>query len=166
MDKQSFINQLHLQPHPEGGWYRQVYHSDAVFTPTTVNHQRYFYTSIYFLLDANSPSHLHQLKHDEIWYYHAGDSITIHCFYPDGSYKQAVLGPNILEGELLQYRVPAGVIFGSEVTNDNFSLVSCAVAPGFDYHDFKIFSQEQLLSKYPNQSEVIKRLAYKTLPNN
>lgn len=111
--------------------------------PATVDKERYCYTSIYFLLDASSPSHFHRLKHDELWYYHAGDPITIYTFYPNGSSNQVVLDPHLEKGEQLQYRISAGVIFGSAVNAAGFSLVSCAVAPGFDYHDFEIFDQQQ-----------------------
>lgn len=163
MNKSDYINHLHLQPHPEGGWYRQVYHSADTFAPATVNKARYYYTSIYFLLDASSPSHFHRLKHDELWYYHAGDPITIYSLYPNGSSNQVILGPHLDKGEQLQYRVSAGVIFGSAVNADGFSLVSCAVAPGFDYHDFEIFDQKTLLAKYPQNRDVIEKLAYERI---
>ena len=125
------------------GWYRQIYHSADTFVPAKVDKERYYYTSIYFLLDASSPSHFHRLKHDELWYYHAGDPITIYTFYPNGSSNQVVLDPHLEKGEQLQYRISAGVIFGSAVNAAGFSLVSCAVAPGIDYHDFEIFDQQQ-----------------------
>lgn len=165
MNKADYINYLHLQPHPEGGWYRQVYHSADTFTPATVEQERYYYTSIYFLLDASSPSHFHRLQHDELWYYHAGDPITIYTLYPNGSANRVILGPHLDKGEQLQYRVAAGVIFGSAVNAAGFSLVSCAVAPGFDYHDFEIFDQQTLLVKYPQHRAVIEQLAYQTLPD-
>ncbi|WP_267200831.1 cupin domain-containing protein [Limosilactobacillus kribbianus] len=164
MNKQDYISYLHLEPHPEGGWYRQVYHSATTFCPASVNQERYYYTSIYFLLDQSSPSHFHRLKHDEFWYYHAGDAITIHLLFPNGSASQVVLGPALDKGEQLQYRVPAGTIFGSEVNTAGFSLVSCAVAPGFDYHDFEVFDQATLLDRYPQSQKVIKRLAYQEIP--
>ena len=132
--------------------------------PATVDKERYYYTSIYFLLDASSPSHFHRLKHDELWYYHAGDPITIYTFYSNGSSNQVVLGPHLEKGEQLQHRISAGVIFGSAVNAAGFSLVSCAVAPGFDYHDFEIFDQPTLLAKYPQNQDVIEKLAYRTLP--
>lgn len=76
------------------------------------------------------------------------------------------LGRDIAAGEVLQFRVPAGTIFGSEVADPaSFGLVSCAVAPGFDYHDFELLTQADLLAKYPDQKAVIKRLAYEKLPD-
>lgn len=166
MNKQDYINYLHLAPHPEGGWYRQVYHSNATFVPNTVKQERYYYTSIYFLLDKTSPSHFHRLKHDELWYYHAGSAITIQLLFPNGSADRVVLGPALDQGEQLQYRVEAGTIFGSEVNDGSFSVVSCAVAPGFDYQDFEVLDQETLLKKYPQSQDIIRRLAYRKIPKN
>lgn len=163
--KNEYIEKLNLTPHPEGGWYRQVYHSAKTRYDATSLASRYEYTSIYFILDGGSPSHLHRLLHDELWYFHDGSSIVVHCFYPDGTYEAVRLGRDIEHGEQLQFRVPAGTIFGSEVLDDSsFGLVSCAVAPGFDYHDFELFTQDQLLAKYPEQAEVIKRVAYQKQP--
>lgn len=82
-----------------------------------------------------------------------------------GISMMAHLGRDIERGEQLQFRVPAGTIFGSEVLDaSSFGLVSCVVAPGFDYHDFELFTQDQLLAKYPEQAEVIRRVAYQKLP--
>lgn len=162
--KDEYIEKLNLTPHPEGGWYRQVYHSAKTHYDATSLASRYEYTSIYFILDGGSPSHLHRLLHDELWYFHDGSSIVVHCFYPDGTYEAVHLGRDIERGEQLQFRVPAGTIFGSEVLDaSSFGLVSCAVAPGFDYHDFELFTQDQLLAKYPEQAEVIRRVAYQKL---
>ncbi|KRM03311.1 cupin [Limosilactobacillus gastricus] len=163
--KQEYIEQLRLEAHPEGGWYRQVYHSAKSVYDQTSLASRYQYTSIYFILDGGSPSHLHRLLHDEIWYYHDGAPIVVHCFSPNGDYTAVKLGRNLSAGEQLQFRVPAGTIFGSEVTDPtSFGLVSCAVAPGFDYHDFELYTQAQLLPIFPEQADIIKRLAYQNLP--
>lgn len=165
MEKTDYIKTLDLSPHAEGGWYRQVYHSDKTNYDVKAEDQRYEYTSIYFLLDGGSPSHLHRLLHDELWYFHAGSAIVIHCFYPDGTYQAIQLGPGITKGQQMQFKVPAGTIFGSEVLDpDSFGLVSCVVAPGFDYHDFELFTQAQLLPKYPEQAAVIRRVAYEKVP--
>jgi uncharacterized protein len=164
--KDEYVAQLQLTPHPEGGWYRQVYHSAKTTYDQTSLASRYEYTSIYFLLDGSSPSHLHSLLHDEIWYFQDGAPLSIHCFYPNGFYEVVRLGSNVTANELLQFRVPAGTIFGAEVSHpDSFSLVSCVVAPGFDYHDLELLTQADMLVKYPAQAEVIQRLAYEKLPD-
>jgi predicted cupin superfamily sugar epimerase len=158
--KEDYIQCLNLVPHPEGGWYRQVYHSDDTFFAPESNGDRYRYTSILFLLTSQSPSHFHRLNHDELWYFHIGSPVTIHLISPFGVYSTVQLGNHLLNGEQLQFRVPKNTIFASEITDkDAFAIVSCMVAPGFDYHDFELLSKKQLLRNYPNNAEVIERLA-------
>ncbi|WEV37255.1 cupin domain-containing protein [Lactobacillus sp. ESL0677] len=157
--KEDYIKQLDLEPHAEGGWFKDISHSpDKYFAPES-NGERYRYTSIEFLLDASSPSHLHKLNHDEIWFYHDGQPITIHCISETGKYWTVKLGKDIKNGEVLQYSVPQNTIFGAEVEGgEGFCLVSCVVAPGFDYHDFILYSRQELLTKYPKLTDVITRM--------
>lgn len=61
LTKADYIQQLNLQPHAEGGWYRQVFHAATQRLDPASQAQRFDYTSIYFLLDESSPSHLHRL---------------------------------------------------------------------------------------------------------
>ncbi|MBS4762316.1 cupin domain-containing protein [Carnobacteriaceae bacterium zg-ZUI252] len=164
MNAMDWVKRLDLQPHQEGGYFRQTYASPETTTHNGQN--RFFATSILFLLTANNPSHLHRLSNDEIWYYHTGHSLTVHLLYPDGTYEAIRLG--LEPGEHLQYTVPRGVIFGSSIDSDNpedFALVSCGVTPGFDYRDFELFTQKQLLKDYPQHEEMIRRMAFETLNN-
>lgn len=159
MNKQDYIEQLNLSPHPEGGWYRQVYKSEDTFQPTETNRRLHYYTSIYFLLDDKSVSHFHRLTRDELWYFHAGDTLTIHCISPEGKLYAVKLGNNLTNNEQFQFVVPAGTIFASETSAPNsFSLVSCVVAPGFTFDDFELMRKRELSKKYPDYLEVINRL--------
>lgn len=158
--KLTYIESLALKPHPEGGWYRETYHSDAQFFDSGSQAARYYYTSIYFLLDDRHPSHFHKLNHDELWFYHDGAPITIHCIAPDGNYYHVSLGPDVLADERLQFDVPQNTIFAAEITTPNaFGLVSCVVAPGFDFQDFVLSDRTTLLAEYPGLAETIDRLA-------
>ena len=75
------------------------------------------------------------------------------------------LGLNIDKGEVPQALVPKHSIFASSVIGqDTFSLVGCMVSPGFDFKDFELFTQEDLLSKYPSCKDVIMKLAYEKIP--
>lgn len=149
-----WIEKLNLAPHPEGGFYRQTDQSKEIYNKNGKEFS--LYTNIYFLLTTESPSHFHQLSSDELWFYHGGNSLTIHTITENGDYRAIQLG--LGENEHLQYTVSAGTIFGSTV-EEGFSLVSCAVIPGFDFSDFKLFSQQELLERFPNYKELIKRLA-------
>lgn len=159
---QYFIKQLNLAEHPEGGYYVSSFRASDNIAVRDV--QRPIYTSIYFLLRSQDISHLHRLQSDELWYYHAGSPLTVHMIFPDGTYKAKKLGLNVGAGEIPQIEVPKNTIFGSSVEeSDTFSLVGCMVAPGFDFEDFELFTQEELLADYPQHEEVIRRMAYKKI---
>ena len=159
---QYFIEKLGLQEHPEGGHYTSTFR--GVDNITVRNMERPLYTSIYFLLRSQDISHLHRLKSDEIWYYHAGSSLTVHMIDPDGTYEAKKLGVNLDAGEVPQVVVPKNTIFGSSVDYpETFSLVGCMVAPGFDFAEFELFTQKELLAKYPQHEGVIRKMAYKKL---
>lgn len=152
---EEIIHSLGLKAHPEGGYFRQMEKSSNHFLME--GKCKSLYTSIYFLLEKGNPSRFHRLTSDEIWYFHLGQPLTIHLLYPDGIYKKVVLGPDLKKGQCLQFRVPKGIIFGSTVEQD-YALVSCMVAPGFEFSDFELLSQDSLLKDYPEQEEIIKRL--------
>lgn len=156
-----WIRELNLEPHPEGGFYRQTDISDETHERNGKDFA--LYTSIYFLLTAEDPSHFHRLASDEMWFYHAGHPLTVHSLLPDGTYQKNTLSLHGESGHQLHHTVPAGTIFGSTV-EDGYALVSCTVIPGFDFKDFKLFTQVELLEQYPEHSAIIKRLAYDTLP--
>ena len=157
MEAQKWIDQLELTPHPEGGHYASTYRSDILVE--CEQGERPLYTSIYFLLRSGDVSHFHRLQSDELWYFHAGSSLTIHMITPDGEYREVSLGIDITNGEVPQFVVPKHTIFGSSVKDGNtFSVVGCMVSPGFDFLDFELFSREALLSEYPSFGEIIKKL--------
>lgn len=160
--KEEWIKALDLQPHPEGGYFKEMLQS-PLHTTALDGQQKPLYSSIYFMLTPESPSHFHQLTSDEVWYYHAGAVLTVHVISPDGQYYQYNLGNNPAKGQVLQALVPAGSIFGSTVEH-GFAVVSCMVSPAFSYEDFKLFDQSTLLAKFPQHKAIINRLAYKEIP--
>ena len=102
---QNWIKQLQLLPHPEGGYYREVI--KGAYDSTL---RRESYSSIYFLLTHDNISHFHRIDADEIWYYHAGQSLTVHMINPDGMYHQVTIGKDLESGDVLQYVVPLSLI--------------------------------------------------------
>ncbi len=158
--QEEWLEELKLEKHPEGGYYLRTEESEELISRN--NQDRKLYTSIYFLLTTENPSHFHQLTADEIWYYHDGKPLTVHCIFEDGRYEKVKIGKNPSNGERLHYTVPKGTIFGSTV-DDDYALVSCVVIPGFEFSDFKLFTQQELLEKYPEHKEIIKQLAFETI---
>ncbi|MFJ7850018.1 cupin domain-containing protein [Peribacillus sp. NPDC097206] len=168
-DANYYVTKLGMEPHPEGGFYKRTFESEEQTSDQELSVEfegkRKLYTSIFFLLGSKDISHLHRLKSDELWYYHAGSPLTIHVIDENGDYKERKLGINLDEGEVPQVLVPKNSIFGSSVMDeDTFSLVGCMVSPGFEFQDFELFTQEELLSKYPQHREVIMKLAYEEIP--
>jgi uncharacterized protein len=150
------IEELNLQPHPEGGYYGETYRS--ALTINTDNGRRNLMTSIYFLLTSDNISKFHSIAGQEIWYHHEGSPLTVHVLSESG-YQRLKVGPVGLEGNRPQVLVPEGSIFGSTVdAEDAYCLVSCTVAPGFDFADFRMYTAEELLEKWPDCAEVIRRL--------
>lgn len=159
-EAQYFIEKLAFEAHPEGGFYRSTVRAEESVTLT--RGERPFFTSIYFLLRSQDISHLHRLQSEELWYYHAGSPLTVHMIYPDGHYEAKKLGLNLAAGEQPQVLVPRHTIFGSSVDGaETFSLVGCMVAPGFDFADFELFTQQQLLEDYPQHEAIIRKMAFK-----
>lgn len=152
-----WIKYYELEGHPEGGYFKQTGASSQIVKSHT-GLDVPLYTNILFLLEKENPSNFHQIKSNEVWYFHEGHPLTVHCIYPEtGEYKAVLLGKDISKGEVLQFEVPGGVIFGSSV-NEGFALVSCMVAPGFDFREFKLFDRKELLDLYPEHENVIKGL--------
>ncbi len=165
MKEQNFwIQQLQLKPHPEGGYYREVYRSTEQIAKQALP-ERYatdhcFSTSIYFLLPADSFSAFHRLKSDEIWHFYLGDSVTLFLLTEDGKLHTRRLGNLVEQGEQLQLVIPHGVWFAAQVSHPQhgYALLGCTVAPGFEFADFELANQQQLLNQFPQHEKIIKRL--------
>ncbi len=151
---QELVQTLGLLPHPEGGFYKETYRSEL----TLEGKDRQLLTSIYFLLTSANVSKFHRIKSDELWYFHAGSPLIVHTLGEHG-HQQHHLGLDLSKGQQPFLWIPKDTIFGSTVLeNDGFSLVSCAVAPGFDFRDFELFERSELLRAYPEHKELVERL--------
>lgn len=151
---QQLIKHLDLKAHPEGGYFRESYRSIAMLDSTEKN----LATSIYFLLTYDNPSRFHRISSDELWFFHEGSSLTVHTLSNSG-HQKLKLGLGVEQGELPYQLVKGGTIFGSTVdTKDGYALVSCVVAPGFDFSDFELFETQDLHDQFPQHGEIIKKL--------
>jgi hypothetical protein len=159
---QHWIEHLQLEPHPEGGWYRQTYRAPLLLPHAALpGHcgDRAASTAIYFLLAGDQFSAFHRLRSDEVWHFYAGSALIVHVITPAGEYQQLLLGSNAAAGEHFQAVVSAGCWFGSALHgSDTFALVGCTVAPGFDFADFEMAKRDELVARYPQHREIIERL--------
>ena len=154
-EEQNIIEHYRLSSHPEGGWFRRTYSSSTnVFLDRG---ERLCGSSIYYFLKQGEHSCLHSLKSDEIWYFHFGSSVRIHLF-STSEYHSVDLGHDWQCGEVAQFPIPAGVVFGAELLQQKGALMSCSVCPGFAIDDFKWASIDEILVEFPEQAEIIRRL--------
>ncbi len=132
---QQLIDQLQLDPHPEGGFYREVYRSELQVHSDAVGGLRAGLTDIYYLLPAGQVSRWHRAAHDEIWNFYAGAPLRLHQLSADlRQQRSCQLDPQVLQFKQL---VPGGAWQAAESTGA-YSLLGCSVAPGFDFSDFRL----------------------------
>ncbi len=131
-DPRRLIEALALEPHPEGGWYRETWRNE---TPTG---GRASATAILFLLEQGRRSHWHKVDAAELWLFHAGSPLGLSIAPGDcGPVRTARLGGDVLAGEQPQFLVAAGEWQSAEADR-GWALVSCIVSPGFDFAGFTL----------------------------
>lgn len=129
MDAQEIIKRLDLQPHPEGGHYRQTWVADGPGRPSG--------TCIYFLLDAGERSHWHKVDATEIWLFHSGAPLELSLSPSEaGPATTHLLSPDLTEGAP-QVIVPKDHWQAARSLGD-WTLVSCTVSPGFQFEGFTL----------------------------
>ncbi len=129
----SLIESLDLQPHPEGGWYRQTWAAAETVTLPD-GRVRPTATLIYFLLPAGESSAWHRVASDELWLAHRG-TVALEL---GGVGEEPVLETTVVvDLEQPQALVPAGTWQRTAPAAAD-ALVSCLVSPGFDFDDFEL----------------------------
>ncbi len=162
-DSKYWINRLQLEPHPEGGYFRQTYRSDLVLAHETLpegfSGKRRAATAIYFLLEGENFSAFHRLRSDEVWHFYAGSAVTVDVIDPEGKHSSILLGNDPEAGQAFQAVVQAGCWFASHISDwKSFAVVGCTVAPGFDFEDFEMAKRDELVAAYPEHRKLIERL--------
>ncbi|MEM1194509.1 MAG: cupin domain-containing protein [Pseudomonadota bacterium] len=142
----ALIEQLGLQPHPEGGWFRETWRGPARDDGRATG------TAIVFALKSGERSHWHRVDADELWIWQGGDALTLRVASGDaGPVETVMLGGDFSSGEALQKLVPKGAWQAADAPLDGagvdgrgkhgYSLVSCVVVPGFEFAGFKLAPQ-------------------------
>jgi hypothetical protein len=133
---------LDLFPHPEGGWYRQTWAAGPEFTPDGYPGPRAAATAIYFLLPPGARARWHVVRSDEMWLWHSGGPLTLLLGgtgeRPAGQPRAVTLGPAPGGRQHPQYLVPGGCWQAAMPAGPAEVLVTCVVAPGFDFADFTV----------------------------
>lgn len=154
-----YIRTLELQPHIEGGHYKETYKSGLESGFAGFKGTRSVSTGIYFLLAEGEFSAFHRIKSDEMWHFYDGDPLSIYIITVSGDLMVVKLGLDLAHGQQPQAVVPAGCWFASRVESPGqFALVGCTVAPGFDFQDFEMAKREELVGDYPQHTKIINEL--------
>ena len=141
MSRPPLAEVLDLEPHPEGGWFRQTW-----VAPETVTlpdgRVRPTATLIHFLLAAGESSTWHRVTSDEVWLAHSG----VVRLQLGGSAGVPADGPELVVGtgdsQQRQAVVPGGT-WQRTLPGPADALVSCLVSPGFDFDDFELVGQDE-----------------------
>jgi len=154
---QYWIDHLKLQPHPEGGYYKEMFRSQQEVMRTGSATQKQACTSIYYLLEGADFSGFHRLASDEIWYFHKGTTLHIHVIDKNGNHIIHELGDS--DTGNFSIAIPVNTWFAAEIPSGRgFTLVSCAVAPGFDFNEFEMAKKQELITQYPQHALLLNKL--------
>ena len=129
---EQIIEQLALEAHPEGGYYRKTWRHKP-----QSSEQGDAGTAIYYLLRAGERSHWHRVDAVEIWHYYAGAGLALSMSKIVGGSETVVLGADILAGERPQVII-AKDVWQSARTLGDWTLVGCTVSPAFDFASFEL----------------------------
>ena len=144
-DINTVIESLQLEPHPEGGFYREMHRASSLVKEANGSTKN-AYSSIYYLLSGNDFSAWHRIQSDETWFFHLGCDIAIHYFDDQAMLKTVQIG---LGSTQFQVTIPAGTWFAAKpVRADTFCLVSCVVGPAFTFTEFEMAKRQSLLDAF------------------
>lgn len=156
MTKQQLIEQLQLERHIEGGFFKRTYQSDDHPPLDTRVGPRLRISSIYYLLTDDAPiGRWHLNQSDILHYFHLGEPIEYYLIDGHGALSVHTLGPDPSLGHNLQLAVKGGTWKASRLTQGEFGLLSEAVCPGFEYQDMTLGEQTALLTQFPQHKQQI-----------
>lgn len=157
------VERFELVPHPEGGYFREVYRSpmniEHPSVPVGRNAARAAGTLIYFLLSGDDFSAFHRVRFsDEIWHLYAGGPLDICVIDSKGALSERRLTTDLAAGEPTTM-IPADTWQSARLApGAAWALGGCTVTPGFDYEDFEMPSASELLALYPAHEATIREL--------
>jgi hypothetical protein len=148
-----WIKRLHLEKHPEGGYFLQTYKSKVMVDTDGFSGPRHASTAIYYMLVGDQFSAFHRMKSDEVWHHYSGGSLNLYVIR-EGILSKTEIGRR--SGR--QAVVEAGSWFAASLQNQkSYCLVGCTVSPGFDYRDWELGSRRDLVRLYPKYKSIIER---------
>jgi predicted cupin superfamily sugar epimerase len=151
----NLIVSLGLAPHPEGGYFREIYRSGSRVQPVDGRSERAALTVIYFLLVAEEVSRWHRVRSDEAWHYYEGDALEL--LTADDRFEHTT---RTVVGKLHVADVVVGNDWQAARTLGAYTLLGCTVAPGFEFEDFEMLRDrpldaETLRKRHPDLAPLI-----------
>lgn len=133
---EELIEKLELVPHPEGGYYREMYRSEGKVSSPWNKGIRNAMTDIYFLLTEGQVSRFHKVAHDELWNFYEGAPLElIEIEMASLKVSKNTLG---ISTNIPRYKhLIKGDNWQAAYSTGDYSLVGCTVAPGFEFSDFE-----------------------------
>lgn len=131
LSAEEVVRRLDLQPHPEGGYFRETWRAEAA------PGERAAGSAIYYLLDAGGASHWHRVDADEVWHYYAGAPLALSLSADGSGAETRHLGPALDAGQLPQIVAPKGW-WQAAVSLGAWTLVGCTVSPAFEFAGFEL----------------------------
>lgn len=131
----SLIDSLELEPHPEGGWYRETWRGPEMAGGRAVG------TAIHFMLTTRQRSHWHRIDAHELWIWQAGDPLILLTAPDEASQaEKVVLGRSTSQGQLLQHVIEPFQWQAAQPVSSSagYTLVTCVVTPGFEFEHFEL----------------------------
>lgn len=164
-EAEKIIQRLELEPHPEGGYFKETYRSEGKISqnhlPDVFDGDRNLSTCIYFLLTSETFSAFHKINQDEFWHFYKGSAIQLFMISEEGKLSEVIIGNNLENGEVPQFVVPKNYWFAARIIQpESYALVGCTVSPGFDFRDFILPSRAELLEKFPQHEKVITQFTH------
>ncbi len=159
-EAQALVARLALAPHPEGGFYRETWRSPSrVITPRG---ERPALTVIHYLLPAGGFSAFHRVHSDEVWHHAGGGPLELHVLDVSGAHEVHRVGRAGTGATVPHVVVPAGSWQAARPVGGLHVLASCSVAPGFDFADFEMAREADLLLLRPDLAGIIRELCRPT----
>jgi len=163
---ESIIRLLDLKPHPEGGFYKEIYRSDEILQKESLPYRysgaRCFSTGIYYMLRPGDISMMHRVKSDETFHFYMGDTAEMLKLYPDGTGQIIEIGIELEKGMEPCITVEKDVWQGLRLKEGgSFVLFGTTVSPGFEFADFEVGDRKLLQEQYPDFSDRIGELTKK-----
>ncbi len=138
---EELIAKLALEPHPEGGFYREIFRSRLLIEPADGRGARAALTTIYYLLPGGEASRWHRVTSDEVWHFYEGGALELLELDAEcGALSRHRLAA-VADTQAPVKTIPAGHWQAARPLGD-YVLVGCTVSPGFDFADFTMLADD------------------------